>query len=186
MGGGKREGNIKWSAAQALSWIICRAPLDLRQWSAHMGSGLRNAQKDLGAAIAAGRVHAWGRAQPHGLIEKVPASQFRISGLPLVVDAHGAMTSLLPHKPYNGPKWETIEFEANEIKRVWPAPPTQAAKDWMKKEAERLKPEIGKREFMIKDCMKATGCTKRVAEKAHAALPEGLRRRQGKPPRKPG
>jgi hypothetical protein len=57
------------------------------------------------------------------------------------------------------------------------------ARDWMKNEVQRLKDanQIGKRDSMIKDCMKAIGCTPRVAAAAYASLPEGLRRRRGKP-----
>lgn len=174
---------MRWSAAQALGWIICREPLELRQWTSDMGSAIKDAQQVLAAAIAAGRVQAWGRPTPHGLLEEVPSDPFRISGLPVVVGVHGEITSVLPHKPYHGPKWQSLEFDANQFRRAWPTPPSETARDWMKNEAQRFKDanQIRKRDSMIKDCMKAIGCTQRVAAAAYASLPEGLRRRRGKP-----
>jgi hypothetical protein len=179
---------VRWSAARALGWIICQAPLELRDWTSEMGPAIRDAQQKLAAAIAEGRVQAWGRLTPQSLFEKMPSDPFRISGLPVVVGPHGEMASLLPHKPYTDRKWHSIEFEADEIKKAWPKPPPEPAKDWMKNEADRLKAvnQIGKRESMIKDCMKATGCTKREAEAAYKTLPDGLRRSRGKPPKNPG
>jgi len=98
------------------------------------------------------------------------------------------MASALPHKTYTGHKWHSIEFEPSEIKIAWPAPPPETASKWMKKEADRLRAEgkIGKREAMVPDCMKATGCTKRQAEAAHKALPQEVRRSRGKPPKSSG
>jgi hypothetical protein len=153
-----------------------------------MGPGLKDAQKALAQAIADGRVQAWGRPTPHGLFEKIASDPFRIRGLPVVVGVHGEMASALPHKTYTGRKWHSIEFEPGEIKTAWPATPPETASKWMKKEAERLRAEgkIGKREAMVTDCRKATGCTKRQAEAAHKALPQGMRRSQGKPPKSSG
>ena len=198
----ERGDTMRWSAAQALGWIIRQAPLEIgpwpkpsgtveAHWTSDMSPGLKDAQKELTQAIAAGRVQAWGRPTPHGRIKKVPSDLFRIRGLPVVVDPYGEMTSSLPHKPYptkDDPKWHSIEFEPGEIKTAWPAPPPQTATDWMKNEAERLKAEgrIGKRDAMVTDCIKATGCTKRQAEAAHKALPQGVRRSRGKPPKSSG
>jgi hypothetical protein len=177
---------MRWSAAQALGWVICRA--DVAQWTPDMGPQLKDAQQELAGGIADGRVQAWGRPTPHGLFEKIPSDPFRIPGLPVVVGVHGEMTSLLPHKSYADRKWHSIEFEADEIKKAWPTPPPEPAIDWMKKEAERLKAagQIGKRASMVADCMAATGCTKREAEVAHGGLPEGLRRPRGRSPKNSG
>jgi hypothetical protein len=137
-------------------------------------------------------VQAWGRPTPRGLFEKIPDDPFRIPGQPVVVGPHGDMTSPVPHKPYPrdkaDPIWHSIEFEPDEVKQAWPKPPSPGAKEWMKNEAERLNAaeQKGKRASMVKDCMEATGCTKREAEAAHATLPEGLRRRRGKPTKNSG
>jgi hypothetical protein len=145
-----------------------------------MGPKLSDGQKRLSGLIASGKVTAWGRQQPHGLLEPVPTDPFRISDVTVVVGVHGDMTTTTPHKPYQGPRWHSIEFEAEEIRRECPAPPPPSAKDWMLDEAQRLRGK-GKRDLMAEDCMKATGCTRRQALAAYKELPEGLRRPRGKP-----
>jgi hypothetical protein len=90
---------MRWSASQALAWIILQKPLKLeeREWTPNMGPGLKDAQKELARVIAASEVQAWGRKQPHGSVKKIPSDPFRISGLTVVVGAHGDMTTLVPH-----------------------------------------------------------------------------------------
>jgi len=156
-----------------------------------------HAQKKLGEAIVTGRVNAWGRPARRGLYEKIPSDWFRDGKrLTAIVNVYGEMTSLDPRKPYpeedndeedNDHVWYSIEFDPAEVKRAFPKAPPSAV-DWMRTEAERLKAasQIGKRDSMVKDCMNATGCTKRAAEAAHKALPQEFRRSQGKPPKNPG
>jgi len=181
---------VRWTASQVLAWIIRKEPLSLEknEWTRAMGRRLKAAQRKLAEALSSGRVHAYGRKQPHGPIEPVPNDPFRIQGVPVVVGVHGDLTSLATHKPYTGPAWYSIEFDATEIKREWPKPPPTSAKNWVLKEAKRLHAAgtIGKREAMISDCMTATGCTKREAEAAHKGLPDKLKRPRGKPPKNPG
>jgi hypothetical protein len=183
---------MRWSAAEALSWISRQEPLDLGHWTSDMGPGLEHAQKELAEGIAAGRVDAWGRkeAEPHGLVERIPTDPFRIRDVQVVVGVHGDMTTLPAHKlhKYKGPRWRSIEFEADEIKRAWPKPPPPDAQDWMLKEATRRTSagQVGKRDDMVRSCMEKTGCTKREALAAYGELPRGLRRPPGKPPRNSG
>jgi hypothetical protein len=174
---------MRWSAAQALAWVIQQKPVELREWTNDMGPKIRDAQKKLAALIAAGKIEAWGRKEPHGLFEQIPDDPFRISGVAVVVGVHGDMTTTTPHKPYTGPRWHSIEFEADEIKRECPQPPPPSTNDWMMKEAERLsgRGRKGKREDLVRDCMKATGCSRREALAAYKELPQGLRRPRGKP-----
>jgi hypothetical protein len=170
-----------WSASQAISWIIRKKPLKLedREWTTDMGPKLAEAQRKLAEAIGAGQVQAWGRSQPHGLLEPVPRDPFRIPGLVVIVGEHGEMRPLLSRKRYDGPRWQSIEFDADEIKHVFPKPPVPTAQEWMSKNANKRH----KRDSLVRDCMKATGCTKRDAEAAHKELPEELRRTRGKPTR---
>ena len=87
-----------------------------------------------------------------------------------------------PFSSYEGPRWHSIEFDAVEIERAWPKPPPLSLKDWMLTDANRLLQttrQLGKRIDMVHRCMKETTCTKRQAEAAHKALPEGLRRKVG-------
>jgi len=166
-------------------------PLELRDWKSEMSPDLRAAQEALARAIGEGRVHAWGRPKPHALIEQIPSDPFRIPGLRLVVNPHGDMGTLPPHKihQYEGPRWHMIEFDPNEIKREWARPPPLAAQDWMLKEAKKFRDAGGplpKREFMLKDCMDATQCTKQEAEAAHKRLPQEYKRPRGRPPKDSG
>jgi hypothetical protein len=189
-GHGGLEDDMRWSASQGLAWIIRQKPLSLEknEWTRDMGPKLKDAQRTLAGAISSGRVQAYGRHQRHGPIEPMPADPFRIQGVPVVVGPHGDLTSLAAHKPYEGPGWHSIEFEADEIKREWPKPPPPSATEWMHKEAEghAAAGTIGKRDVMVRDCMTAIGCTKREAEAAHKSLPDKLKRHRGKPPKNAG
>jgi len=181
---------MRWLASETLAWIILRKPLSLEknEWTPDMGPKLKDAQRTLAGALSSGRVHAYGRREPQGPIGPMPNDSFRDQGVPVVVGAHGDLTSLAPHKPYAGPRWLSIEFEADEIEREWPKPPPPSAMKWMHKEAEAQagRGTIGKRDVMVRDCMNATGCTKREAEAAHKSLPDKLKRQRGKPRKSPG
>jgi hypothetical protein len=181
---------MRWSASQALAWIIRQKPLSLEkgEWTPDMGPELDVAQKKLARLIGTDQVQAWGRKQSHGLVERIPSDPFRISSLTVVVGPHGDMTTLPRHKLYQGDRWHAIEFEEDEIKRAFPKPPSISAVEWMRKEAERhaAAGTIGKRDVMVRDCMTKTGCTKRDAEAAHKSLPDKLKYQRGKPRKNPG
>ena len=98
----------------------------------------------------------------------------------MIVGEHGDIRPLQPHKQYDGPRWHSIEFEPDEIKRECPKAPPPSAKNWLLKEAERLHGK-GKRDSMVHDCMAATNCSRREALAAYKELPNGLRRPRGKP-----
>jgi hypothetical protein len=142
------------------------------------GAQLQQAQEKLAAAIGRGEVHAWGRREPHGLLEQIPRDPFCISGLSVIVGEHGDMRPLSPHRQYNGPRWLSIELEPDQIKRAFPKPDFSALA-WMSENASRDQ----KRDSLVRDCMNATGCTKRTAEAAYNDLPDAQRRRRGKPSR---
>jgi hypothetical protein len=198
---------MRWSAAQALAWIIRRKPLELKEWTSKMGPKIEPAAIKLSRAIGAGQVRAWGRPGPHALIESIPNDQFRIPGFTqaanprhhakrhwsyreLIVSPHGDLTTSPRRKSstYEGPRWYGVEFDSAEIKRAFPKPPSTSAKKWVLKEAKRLHSagKIGKREDMLKRCMQDTGCTKREAEAAHKNLPDKFKRPRGKPRKSPG
>jgi len=178
---------MKWSAAQTLSWIIRREPLELKQWTSDMGPKITDAQRGLTEKLAAGVVQAWGRKQPHGLTEQLPSDPFRITGITVTVGVHGDMVTLpvRPHQPFNsyeGPRWQSIEFEENQVKLKWPKLPPPSATEWMLREAKALLEttrQLGKRGDMVRRCMKETTCTKRAAEAAHKMLPDKLKRNVG-------
>jgi hypothetical protein len=88
-----------------------------------MGPKLAWAGCALAEAIGAGDVHAWGRRTRDALHEKIDSSQFRISGLPLVVSPHGELTTLRPHlivTIYQGIRWRDIEVDPDKLKEAFP------------------------------------------------------------------
>jgi hypothetical protein len=173
-----------WSASQALAWVICQKPLSLqgREWTADMGRQLEEAQRKLAAAIGSGLVEAWGRKAPDSLLEAVPRDPFCIPGKPVIVAVHGEMRELSPRRRhYDGPRWNTIMFDADQIKQAFPTPAPDAVQDWMLKHATKDQ----KRDSLVLDCRNATGCTKREAQGAYNDLPRNLRRSRGKPSRDP-
>ncbi len=188
---------MRWSAAETLSWVIDRKPIKLPSWPSYRGRQIELAQRELATAIANGGVRAWGRnIKKPALLEQIPADPFKLkkidrTNVAVVVGVHGDIAVLPPHKRYPGDddaRWRDIEFDQVEIKREWPMLPSKKAQDWMLKEARRLhaKGQIGKRDDMVRRCMKDTGCTKRLAEAAHQTLPKALRRARGKPPKNSG
>lgn len=177
---------MRWSASQTLSQIICRKPLRLedRQWTSDMGPKLQEAQKRLAASLSEDDVRAFGRKSRHAALEGVPGNIFRIKRVELVVSPHGELQNLSPHRElYEGEEWQSIEFDATEIRKTFPSPPRQSVEQWMQQEANRYEAEgkIGKRTAMVDACRQTTGCTRREAEDAHARLPQHLRRKKGKP-----
>ena len=180
---------MRWSAAQTLSWIIRQEPLELKQWSPDMGPKMEPAQKTLATGIGAGKITAWGRRKRHGSLVQIPAGDFRISRMSLIVGPHGDLATVPRHKlsTYEGTQWKDIEFDPDEIKREWPKPPPSPAMDWMLREAEKaLKTtgHLGKQTDLVSRCMNETTCTKRTALAAHKMLPERLRRNPGNKGRK--
>src|SRR6185437_10238129 len=113
---GSRNGP-RWSASQVLGWIISQKPLKLEdgEWTSDMGPTIKPAQEKLTKVLASGHVQAWGRTEPHGLLEEIPRDPFTIRRFPAVVGVYGDMGSLYPHIPYNGPRWSSIEFDADQI-----------------------------------------------------------------------
>jgi hypothetical protein len=181
--------NMRWTAAQTLSWIIQQEPLEFRDWSTGIGPKIEPAQKTLATGIGAGKITAWGRRERHGSLEQIPGGDFRISGMPLTIGPHGDLATIPRHKIsiYEGTDWKDIEFESDQIKSAWPKPPPSSAMVWMLQEAERVLKTTGhlaKREDLLTRCRMGTGCKKREAEAAHKMLPERLKggrgRRSGK------
>jgi len=55
----ERRFGMRWSAAQALAWILRQRPLELSKWTPDMGPGLEGAQKELAnEAIRSGELRA--------------------------------------------------------------------------------------------------------------------------------
>jgi hypothetical protein len=172
----------RWSAAEALAWIISRQTKFLTQ---EMGKELRNAEACLAGAIVQQWLHAWGRPDTRGgLYEQIPAELFSIPDHPLVIDVCGELVPFHRNRPWNGRKYYQTEFAPEEIMRVWPKPPPPAPIDWMREQAAQLQlagKALPKRASLVADCMKATACTWREACRAYKTLPDDMRRGQGRP-----
>jgi hypothetical protein len=188
---------MKWSAAEALSWISHGVAIPLSGWTKNTYSGVEEAQRKLRTALAAERVRARGRAEKedpatgrivtHGLFEDVPPDPFDLPDIEVVVGVHGDMV-MPAHKRsrYREKCWRDLRFDDAEVKREWPKSPSAVAKAWMRKDAEQIKATIGKpgkRDDMVRRCMQATGCTRVQAQAAHKGLPSEFRRPPGKPPK---
>jgi len=151
-----------------------------------MGPHLQQAKKDIAGAIAAEQLTVWGALSDVSPQQQVPAERFRRHDV--VVDEFGEMVPRFPHKPYHGPRWKHIEFDLEQVQRLWPKPPPPSSSAWMLTETRTLNSQgrIGKRDDLVKRCMAETGCTKRAAELAHKQLPDELRRPKGRAPRTRG
>lgn len=184
---------MKWSAAEALGWILNQRPVKYGHWPSEMWSdpALSRAEMGLAEAISDERVTAYGKLIEHrsrirdGEMVVVPSDRFRIQGMPFIVDAHGDMATrpVAAIAKYRGPLWAEIEFDAEEIQAAFPAPAPIGAREWIHEAAEQRarQGQLAKRDALIKDCMKATGATSRQCAAAYKALPAHLRRARGKP-----
>lgn len=175
---------MRWTAAQAMGWIIDYEPRKLGSWTTAMGTRLREAQERLRRAIAKGEVTAWGRPSPQQPYEEVPAEQFSISDTPVGIGVHGDMVPLFPQKPYTGPKWHSIQFPSEQMKKCFPAPLPPSITEWMRSRATLNKTQgkpILKRQTLLDETVQATGCTTRDAIAAYNELEPDLRRPRGKP-----
>jgi hypothetical protein len=172
---------MRWSAAEALAWVMRRDRRDLGSWTPDMGPEIEGAQKELAKAIGTGVVRAWGRRERDDPEQQIPSSEFRHTGL--VVDVTGELVTSRPHRHYHGHRLKWIEFEGDEIKEAWPTPPPPNAEQWMLDEAKRLKAggQMGKRDDLIQRCMDEAKCTRREALEAYKRLPDDMRRPRGKP-----
>lgn len=85
----------------------------------------------------------------------------------------------LPNIGARGGKSEFRHLKPVPLDWVEPEPVNVSAADWMK--ANVTSPESWKRESAIDACMTATGSTYRDAQKAWKNLPEGRRRKPGRP-----
>ena len=85
-------GHARWSAAEALAWIIMGVPLALEEWAGlfELGGGMEQAGKELARMIGEDRVTAWGRiGSLQGPMEQMPGSDLRIPGFTWVVRPDG-------------------------------------------------------------------------------------------------
>jgi hypothetical protein len=156
-------------------------------------------------AVREGRMTAWGR-RAYGWGEpNVSAEHEAISATLFLGPRTIEFTDWLvydktrPPKEwagYQGPYFDLIRFRAAEAMRLWPSPEDTAAmsgqgqsdglaaaRAWMDKHTANLK-VLPKREVMLADCRKATGCNYRQALAAWGALPPERKRKPRQTDRK--
>jgi hypothetical protein len=182
------------TAAEAISWIIQREPLKLTGWPSKLGPQFAAAGRELVKKAANKQLVAWGRLDQYGPLQRIPDSELRVTRLDLAVSPHGELSSYPPHKVLayrdgGGRGWHDIEFDEDEIRKIWPEPLPIIAVNWMTSEAKKVKEETGhpnKRDDLVKRCMSAIGCTRRIAQAAHKELPPEYKRSRGKPTKSVG
>jgi hypothetical protein len=91
-------GRARWSAAEALAWMIIGVPLRLKEWAGlpELGDGMEQAGIDLASAIGEDHVLAWGSLNPLGPMEQMPGGDLRIPGFVWVVYPDGTLGTSPP------------------------------------------------------------------------------------------
>jgi hypothetical protein len=91
-------GRARWSAAEALAWIITGVPLRLKEWAGlpELGDGMEQAGIDLARAISEDHVLAWGSLDPLGPMKRMPSSDLRIPGFVWVIRPDGTLGTSPP------------------------------------------------------------------------------------------
>ena len=133
----------RWSAAQMLSWIGRREPLKLTEWPSDMGGQILPAQLKLTEAIARQRISdVRGWLGPPGSKERVPNDLFSDPEFTMIVTPHGRLTihpSYKRHKFEEEHKidldkwWREIDFDQDEGKQAFPAPPAPCQFNWQER-----------------------------------------------------
>jgi hypothetical protein len=116
-----------------LSWIGRREPLKLTEWPSDMGGQILPTQLKLTEAIARQRISdVRGWLGPPGSKERVPNDLFSDPEFTMIVTPHGRLTihpSYKRHKFEEKHKidldkwWREIDFDQDEGKQAFPAPP---------------------------------------------------------------
>jgi hypothetical protein len=127
----------RWPAVLALAYIIEGMPLTGKDWTVEMVRQTERAEIDLGEAIGAGQVPAWGRRRPYGPIERIPDGDFRTemvemkvppvsaARLPKVVirvDGNLGISPAHRFADYRGPHWSSIECDSARLQQAFPRP----------------------------------------------------------------
>jgi hypothetical protein len=145
----------RWSAVPALAYIIAGMPLEEEEWTPEMMQQLKQAEIDLGQAIGAGQVPAWGRRSRYGPFERIPGGDFRTEKvamnplasttcLPKVVvcaDGNLGVSPAYRIADYRGSYWFSIECDSARLKQAFPKP--LRVERWVLNEAEQLYAEGG-------------------------------------------
>ena len=126
----------RWPAAEAIAYLVKDVPLPWKAWQGAGASGgeIEQAEIDLGEAIGADQVRAWGRLSPEGPMEPLPGSDLRIPGFRWRVGFDGDLGTSPPGRlaVFEGRRWYGIEVDPATVRQtrpltVWAAPVAAAA-----------------------------------------------------------
>ena len=114
----------EWPAVLALAYIIEGMPLEWKEWTADMVRQAERTGIDLGEAIGADQVLAWGRLTPQGPMEQIPGSDLRIPGFVWVVRPDGELGTSPPGRlaVFQGRRWYGIEAGSATFRQAFPKP----------------------------------------------------------------
>jgi hypothetical protein len=116
----------RWTAAEALAWIIAGVPLEWREWAElpELGGGMEQAGKELAQAIGEDRVRAQGRLSPQGPMESLPGSDLRMPGFRWLIHPNGDLGTSPPGRlaVFQGRRWYGIEFDSATVPQAFPKP----------------------------------------------------------------
>jgi hypothetical protein len=144
---------VRWSAQEAIAYIIEGMPLEGKEWTAEMVRQTERGEIALGGVIGADQVPAWGRRSRFKPLERIPYGDFRaemverkvapISAVEVVVRVDGSLGVSPAHRlaDYRGPPWSAIECAAAELRRARPEPLRVECR--MLRKAEQLYAESG-------------------------------------------
>jgi hypothetical protein len=145
-------GRARWSAAEALAWIIIGVPLAWKEWAGllELGSGAEQAGKELARIIGEDQVTAGGRmGSPQGPMEQIPGSDLRIPGFTWVVRPDGDLGTSPPGRlaVFQGRRWYGIEVDAAALRQARPRlAASKPALPSLQVEPEPPEPELAKAE----------------------------------------
>jgi len=118
-------------AAEAIAYWVKGVPLPWKEWQGAGASGgeIEQAEIDLGKAIGADQVRAWGRLSPKGPMEPLPGSDLRLPGFRWRVDPDGHLGTSPPGRlaVFEGRRWYGIEFDSAMVRQTSPRPLTVRA-----------------------------------------------------------
>jgi hypothetical protein len=183
---------MRWSAAEALTWITRGEAMTTAVMTAHPDGraiyrAARSACESLRQALRDERVVAW--ALPAGSrtddprpFEQVEARWFRDGQATIHPD--GRIAAQRNGIEYQGREFAHAEFDAARIKAAFVSS-QPALTAWMQAQVDEFRArsigQVPKAADLIRDCMAQHNCTRDKARAAYAALPADAKSGLGRP-----
>ena len=114
----------QWSAGEAIAYLVKDVPLPWKEWqgAGALDGEIGQAEINLGAAIGADQVRAWGRLSPNRPMEPLPGSDLRIPGFRWRVGLDGDLGTSPPGRlaAFEGRRWYGIEVDSATVRQTFP------------------------------------------------------------------